>query len=348
MEFIKTVLKNNRKELGMFVLLIILCIWTYFGSGGRFLLPNNITNLFNQVGLFGIFSIGMGLVIITSGIDLSTGSLMSLLGVIFFYTLTGDSKVIYIPELSWPVGIMLVLLISLIIGLVYGILIGKFKQQSFIVTLCGLLSYRGLARYLAEDTSVGYRNSSQDLDLLVEASSGTIQLGSLNIPMPFIYMIIVGIIMYVVLQKSVFGRYIYAVGRNEEATKYSGINTTLVIVGVYMICCMLTAISAILFSFYAESITPSVHANFYELYGIAAAVLGGCSLRGGEGSIIGIIIGTAILLVIQNMINLLGYPSSLADAITGLVIFFGVLTDEVLSAKVVAGFKLIKSSIAKK
>ncbi|NQZ59150.1 MAG: ABC transporter permease [Lentisphaeraceae bacterium] len=328
-----------RKESGMCGLLIGLCIWTYFGSGGRFLSPLNISNLLRQIGLFGIFSIGMGLVIITAGIDLSVGSLMSLLGVIFFFALTGKAQVIPIPEMSWPVAILVLAGISLLIGFMYGMLIGKYKLQAFIITLCGLLSYRGLARYIANDSSVGYIDSKQDLSFLIEACSGNWQMGVLKIPMPFIYMVIIAIVMFVLLHKSVFGRYVYAVGRNEEATRYSGINTNRVIIAVYMICCLLTAFSAILFAFYTSSITPSVHANFYELYAIAAAVLGGCSLRGGEGSIIGIIIGTAILLVIQNMINLLGYPSSLADAITGLVIFFGVLSDEVLSAKVMAAFK---------
>jgi ribose transport system permease protein len=335
------ILGKNRKEVGMLCLLFILCLWTYFGSGGRFLSPINITNLLRQVGLFGIFSMGMGLVIITSGIDLSVGSLMSLLGVIFFFTLTGQSTVLPIPELHWTLGIALVLAVSLVIGLCYGLLIGKYKMQAFIITLCGLLSYRGLSRYIAKDTSVGYVDATQNLDFLYAACTGNLTIGALRIPMTFIYMVIIALIMFVVLHKSVFGRYIYAVGRNEEATRYSGINTNKVIISVYVICCLLTAVSAILFAFYTSSITPSVHANFYELYAIAAAVLGGCSLRGGEGSILGILIGTAILLVIQNMINLLGYPSSLADAITGLVIFFGVLSDEVLSKKI---FGMLKKS----
>ena len=114
------------------------------------------------------------------------------------------------------------------------------------------------------------------------------------------------------------------------ATKYSGINTTGVIVAVYVICALLTAVSAILFSFYTNSITPSVHGNFYELYAIAAAVLGGCSLRGGEGSILGIVIGTSIILVIQNMINLLGMRSSLGLVIIGAIIFIGVFSDDIL------------------
>ena len=98
--------------------------------------------------------------------------------------------------------------------------------------------------------------------------------------------------MWVVLHRSVFGRYLYAVGKNEEAARYSGIRTTQVIVAAYVICATLTALSAIFFAMYTRSILPSGHGNFYELYAIAAAVLGGFSLRGGEGSIVGVVLGT--------------------------------------------------------
>src|SRR5690606_34116343 len=134
--------------------------------------------------------------------------------------------------------------------------------------------------------------------------------------------------MFILLHKSVYGRYLFAAGRNELATKYSGINTNLVIGSAYVIAGLFTAIAAVLYLFYTNSVQPSVHGSFFELYAIAAAVLGGCSLRGGEGSIPGILIGTSILIVLQNMVNLLGYESSLSDAITGGVIFVGVLADQ--------------------
>ena len=127
--------------------------------------------------------------------------------------------------------------------------------------------------------------------------------------MPFVLLIIISIIMWFVLHRSIYGRYLLAVGRNEEAVRFSGISTRLVIAGSYIIAGFLTGISAILFAFFTNSVSPSIHGNFYELYGIAAAVLGGCSLRGGEGSIIGILIGTALLIVLRNLVNLLGIPS---------------------------------------
>ncbi|MEI2722681.1 MAG: ABC transporter permease [Verrucomicrobiota bacterium] len=155
----------------------------------------------------------------------------------------------------------------------------------------------------------------------------------LGLPMPFVLLIILAIIMWFVLHRSIYGRYLLAVGRNEEAARFSGINTRRVIASSYIIAGMLTGISGILFAFYTNSVSPSTHGNFYELYGIAAAVLGGCSLRGGEGSILGILIGTALLQVLQNLVNLLGIDSSLNYAVMGTVVLVGVLADQVFQAR---------------
>ena len=117
------------------------------------------------------------------------------------------------------------------------------------------------------------------------------------------------------------------------AARYSGINSARIIASAYIILGVLAGISAILFAFYTNSISPSSHGNSYELYGIAAAVLGGCSLRGGEGSIIGILIGAALLQVLQNLVNLLGIPSSLNFAVMGTVILLGVIADQLLQRR---------------
>jgi ribose transport system permease protein len=204
----------------------------------------------------------------------------------------------------------------------------RVKVQPFIVTLCGLLLYRGLARFISEDETKGF-GSSEGFEGLRFLASGNL----LGIPMPFVLLIVISALMWVFLHRSVFGRYLFASGRNEEAARYSGINTTLVIASAYIISAALTAISGIIFAFYTNSISPASHGNFYELYGIAAAVLGGCSLRGGEGSVIGILIGTALLQVLQNLVNLLDIPSSLNFAVMGAVILIGVLADQFFSAR---------------
>ena len=152
----------------------------------------------------------------------------------------------------------------------------------------------------------------------------------MGIPTPFIILIVVSLVMWVVVHRSVYGRYLFALGHNEMAARYSGINTDLITTGAYVVCGLLAGIAGVLLAFYTNSISPSTHGSFYELYGIAAAVLGGCSLRGGEGSIIGILIGVALLQVLQNLVNLLGIPSSLNFAVMGAVILIGVIADQLL------------------
>jgi ribose transport system permease protein len=156
---------------------------------------------------------------------------------------------------------------------------------------------------------------------------------SWHVPHTFIFFIITACIAAVLLHQSVFGRFLYAVGKNEEAARFSGIPTDLVITSTYAITGLLTGISAVLFVFYTESVSPSAHGNFYELYAIAAAVLGGCSLRGGEGSILGIVLGTVLLQVLQNLVNMLGIPSSLNFAVMGAVILLGVIADRGLQRR---------------
>jgi len=207
-------------------------------------------------------------------------------------------------------------------GLMHGLFITRLHLQPFIVTLCGLLIYRGVARFYTADATAGFA-FGESFPTLEWLTTGRF----LGVPHSFIAMVVVAAIMWVVLHRSVFGRHLYAVGKNEEAARYSGINTKRVIVAAYVICGLLTAISAIFFAMYTRSISPSSHGNFYELYAIAAAVLGGFSLRGGEGSIVGVVLGAILLQVLQNLVNLLGIPSSLNFAVMGSVILIGVLAD---------------------
>jgi ribose transport system permease protein len=151
-----------------------------------------------------------------------------------------------------------------------------------------------------------------------------------TIPMTFVVMVVITAIMWVVIHRSVYGRYLLAVGRNEEAARYSGINSQRVIASAYVVSGLLAAVAAILLGFYTNSVSPAMHGNSLELYGIAAAVLGGCSLRGGEGSVIGVIIGAALLQVLRNLVNILGIASQLEFAVVGAVILLGVVTDELI------------------
>jgi ribose transport system permease protein len=305
-----------KKEIGIFILLAVLCAVTGF-ENPRFFSQANLINMANVIGLFGIFSLGAGLVIITSGIDLSVGSMIALTGMLLVMALTEW-------HWAWPLAVLFVCAVAMTLGLMHGLLITKFKMQPFIVTLCGLLLYRGIARFIAQDTTKGF-GDAEGFKTLQNLANGKL----FGVPMTFVLLILISVVMWVVLHRSVYGRYLFAVGRNEEATRFSGINTRFVVASSYVIAALLTGVSGILFAFYTNSVSPSTHGNFYELYGIAAAVLGGCSLRGGEGSIIGILIGVALLQVLQNLVNLLGIPSSLNFAVMGAVVLVGVLADQI-------------------
>jgi len=310
-----------RKELGIFILLVLLCV-VVAAINPRFLVASNLQNISRLIGMFGILSIGAGVVIITSGIDLSVGSIMALVGILLS---------IFLTQKKWPsvLAVLAVIAIAAGLGWIHGLLITRLKIQPFIVTLCGLLFYRGLARFIANDATQGF--GSEGFMWLRNLASGQL----LNIPTPFLFLILIGILMWVVLQRSVYGRYLFAVGRNEEAARYSGIGTRKIISSAYVLSGLLAGITGVLMAFYTNSISPSSHGNFYELYAIAAAVLGGCSLRGGEGSVIGIVIGTALLQVLQNLVNLLGIPSSLNFAVMGTVILIGVVADELVRRRAV-------------
>ena len=309
----------TRKELGILMLLVALCVVVAL-KNPQFLSATNMQNMARLIGTFGIFSIGVGIVIITGGIDLSVGSIFALLGILLSIMLT---------ERHWPalLAVAVVLGLGAGIGFIHGVLITRLRLQPFIVTLCGLLLYRGIARYIAEDSTKGF--GSQGFEWLRRFATGSL----LYVPMPFVLLIIVGTITFVMLHGSIYGRHLFAVGRNAEAARYSGINTKNVVAGAYVISGGLAGLAAILIAFYTNSISPSSHGNFYELYAIAAAVLGGCSLRGGEGSIAGIVIGTALLQVLRNLVNLLDIPGSLDFAVMGAVILIGVIADQVLTKR---------------
>lgn len=304
----------NKKDIGLLTLIVVVGIVVAI-INPRFLLPVNIINTANLVGLFGIAAIGQAVVILTGGIELSVGSIVALIGVLFVSFVAVDG-------VPWPLAFIAMLVLGVLIGLVHGLLITKLRLQPFIVTLCGLLIYRGIARFYTQDATAGF-GFNQNFPALNWLTVGR----SWGIPHAFIAMVIIGIIMWIVMHRSVFGRHLFAVGKNEEAALYSGIRTNWVIISAYIICQILTVIAAIYFAMYTGSVTPASQGTFYELYAIAAAVLGGFSLRGGEGSIVGVILGVVLLQELQNLVNLLGIPSSLNFAVMGGVILVGITAD---------------------
>ena len=320
-----------KKDLGLLVLIIVVGTAVAL-INHRFLLPGNLSNTANQVGLFGLFSIGEAFVIITGGIELSVGSLIALLGTIFIDLIVNH-------DINWGLAVIAIIAAGCLIGIAHGLLITRMHLQPFVVTLCGLLIYRGVARYYTQDATAGF-GFGESFPTLEGLTAGRSELlaplarlvgydgPTIAIPHSLIALVIVAVIAGVILHRSIFGRYLFAVGKNEEAARYSGIDSDRIVVSAYIVCGGLTAVAAIFIAMYTRSISPAVHGSFYELYAIAAAVLGGCSLRGGEGSILGVVLGTILLQVLQNLVNLLGIPSSLNFAVMGTVILIGVLADQ--------------------
>lgn len=320
-----------KKIIGILALLVAICTFTAIREP-NFLNAYNMQNTIRWTSLYGILSIGVAFVIISGGIDLSIGSVVGLTGSILVLLLTKH-------DVSVPVALGAVLLVSLVIGLLHGLLITKVGLQPFVVTLCGLLFYRGAARFITDDQSLGYGNS---FDGLRELAIGSVPItDTFSLPYPFFFLVIIATIAIILLNQTLYGRYLIALGRNEEAVKYSGINSDRVVITSYVICALMGGLGGILFSLDVNSVQPSGLGEFYELYAIAAAVLGGCSLRGGEGSILGVIIGAAVMRVLYNAINILHIPTHLEFSIIGVVILVGVMTDE-LVRKIMAKRKTAK------
>ncbi|MCA8998869.1 MAG: hypothetical protein KDA80_17855 [Planctomycetaceae bacterium] len=517
------------KIMGILMLLVYVCVASALLSDA-FTTPFNMQNIVRYTALYGIIGIGVSLVIITGGIDLSIGSMIGLTGCLLPMALTDW-------EWSVPMSLLLVMIVAVVLGLAHGLLITKLNLQPFIVTLCGLMIYRGLGRWITGDATQGFGSDyddslrllaigkpcsvaflimttgllttlfglyrllfhskdgednntplwgvvvligvglalagssrywqgvtfetgetvltlagseiktfsaevskqaagapafwmktlglallapsliwlfvvsfSKDVKKAATATGGLIlgtlivagaaiiamnakgdwgakaawcqtwrmptvfvglaifmasvgwfiksmlaiagksaqaplllagvsaalalvgltPLGQTLVPAPFLILLVMALIASVFLNQTIYGRYLLALGRNEEAARYSGIQTKHMIILAYVLCGAASGIGGILFALDGNSIQPSGHGNFLELYAIAAAVLGGCSLRGGEGSILGVIIGAAVMRVLYNSINILGIPSQLEFTIIGTVILFGVLADELV------------------
>ena len=164
---------------------------------------------------------------------------------------------------------------------------------------------------------------------------GMTKLPETSVPAPALILFVLAVLAAIFLNRTIYGRYLLALGRNEEAARYSGINTQRMIVLSYVICSLAAGLGGVLFALEVNSVQPSGFGNFYELYAIAAAVLGGCSLRGGEGSVLGVVIGAAVMRVLYNAINNLGISTTLEFAIIGMVILIGAIADVVINDLVV-------------
>jgi ribose transport system permease protein len=296
-----------RRELGIGAALLVLSAGLWL-SNPDFLGHSNVINTLRQISMLGIFAIGMGFVIIPGGIDLSIGSVIGLTGV-----LIAKLSSTHAPGLGLPLwaGIVIGLAAALSVGLIQGLLITKLRLQPFIVTLGGMLLIRGLSQTIVEGGTLSLGGSP----LLGLANGGVLELGGEPLlPYPLLVFLVVIALAGYALHFTVFGRYLYAIGGNREAAEYSGIAVQRVEVSSYVISAGLGGVAGVCYAAYIGQMSQQVGVA-YELYAIAAVVLGGCSLRGGEGTVLGIVIGAAMMRVIDNGINMFLFRYVDADGI---------------------------------
>ncbi|MDG2084900.1 MAG: ABC transporter permease [Planctomycetota bacterium] len=309
------------KIKGIFAVLLAVMIITAVISPA-FLTAYNIENLLRRSALFGILGVGVSFVIMTGGIDLSLGSLVCLVGCLTPWLITDVG-------IAAPWVLSGLLLLSLGLGLLHGVLVTKLRLQPFLVTLCGLFIYRGVTRGILSDQTVGFGTSGTVLKSL---GNGRIPItDSFGLPIPLIILALVALGSGFLLRRTLWGRHLIAIGSNETAARHCGIEVDRVKMGAYALCGLLTGIAGLLIVLDTGTAQPSNFGNFYELYAIAAAVLGGCSLRGGEGTVIGVLIGATLVQVLRNAIVLIdGIPEASEFAVIGAVIMVAVITDEVM------------------
>lgn len=302
-------IRSFHSQLGVGIALLLEIILFSFLSP-YFFTAENLLNVSLQVSITAIIAVGMTFVILTSGIDLSVGSLVAFVGVI--------STMILKATLSLPVAILAGLAVGLFSGIIAGVFVTRFRITPFIVTLALMTVWRGLAFILTDARPVW------DLPESFSAFGG----GRLfSIPIPTIIMIAVFVIAHVALTQTRFGRHVYAVGGNIEAARLAGIRTHRILISVYALCGVLTALSGILLASRLNSGQPN-SGLMYELDVIAAVVVGGTSLQGGRGTIIGTFIGSMLIGVLRNGLNLMDVGSYVQQVIVGIVILLAVLLDQ--------------------
>lgn len=362
-------LKNFLKKYNLFMLfLIVIILWGFFGAitGGGFLSSRNISNLFRQMSITGILSIGMSFVIITANIDLSVGSMLGLLG--------GIVGILLRTGLNSTLTIIITLIFGFIIGAINGFWVAYRKVPAFIVTLAGLLAYRGVVLYITKGQTLAVNNSNfnfigngnipplaawglllificcysllkirkiiknknlqerkaQIINLILTIAISFLFVFWMNgyrgIPLPVIVMLVITFIASYVSDNTVYGRIVYSIGGNAEACKYSGINIKKYIFLVFTVNGIIAAFAGIINTARLASAVPSTGLNS-ELDAIASCVIGGISLSGGTGAILGALLGSLIIASLNNGMSIIGLDSSWQNIIKGIVLLLAVWMD---------------------
>ena len=309
-------------EYAAFLALVLLA--TVLGAiSPEFRQISNLLNLLRQAAFNGLIAIGMTCVILSDGIDLSVGSVFALAAIICAKLLTSG--------VAAPLAILAALVIGTLLGLVSGILVAKFRLQAFIATLITMTAYRGLAMIITDGKPISRLAASVESDggafLFKALGKGNLLIAeTVKIPLPAIILVVFFALFFFVLNKTTFGRRIYATGSNAVCAKLVGVDTVKIKMSVYAISGFLAALAGLMMISRVDSAQPTL-GDGYELDAIAAVALGGTSMSGGRGKITGTIAGVLIIAVLNNGLNILGVTSYYQDVIKAIVILVAVLSD---------------------
>ncbi|WP_159548818.1 ABC transporter permease subunit [Streptococcus halichoeri] len=312
----KNVIKYISELTTLIALIVLMVVISVINS--NFLTTNNLLNLLLQVTANGFIAFGMTFVILTGGIDLSVGSILAL------------SSALTAGMIGSGVPVSLAILLALGLGALFGMLNGLFvsygRLAPFIVTLATMTIFRGITLVYSNGNPI--TKGLSDNFWFQFLGQGYI----VGIPFPVILMFIVFIILYILLHKTAFGKSVYALGGNEKAAYISGVKLNKVKIIIYTISGMMAAVSGLIITSRLSSAQPTAGTS-YEMDAIAAVVLGGTSLSGGKGRIIGTLIGALIIGVLNNGLNIIGVSAFWQQVVKGIVILMAVLLDRFKVAK---------------
>jgi ribose transport system permease protein len=303
----------GRQEFGVALILLVIVVFLSFYTD-TFLTSTNIFNIMRAFSWIALSTFGQVMVVVTAGIDLSVGSVMGLSGL--------ASAMLLAEGIPVPIAVIGGLATGFLVGFANGLMITKGRLPPFIATLGTLLMARGLCYGLTGGWPV--RELPESFRYLGQHD---IPIGTVGVPLPLIFTLVFAAISSIFLTRTIWGYRIYAVGGSETATRLSGINTDRVKILVYSLCGLLTAIGGVLMTARLGVAAPTA-ADGYELDVIAAAVVGGTSLMGGEGTILGGLIGALVMQVLRNGLVLVGISAYWLQAVQGLVIVTAIMLDQ--------------------
>lgn len=295
----------------------------------NFLTPGNISNIARNFTFIAIATLGITLVIITGGIDLSVGSTMAMTATVTSLVMNGlnDAQIQPFTGFSLLVSVGAGLAVAALIGLINGLSIAWLKLSPFVTTLASLSIVRGLTYVLTQGR--GSYPKGPDKQIFIDITAGKV-FG--YVPLPFLYLLALALLMYIVLNHTAWGRHIFAIGGNEQAGRMTGVKVDRIKVQVYIISALAAGLNGIIISGWLGS-APANLATSYELTIIAAAVIGGANLAGGVGGAAGAIIGCLLIEVIRNGLILAGIDPYWQLTLVGFIILAAVLVDRLRSLR---------------